>query len=63
MKSPNLVLRLKLDHNASANCGKEAAGGEEQRPSIVHEVPVAYCLDTESILGKKRELDNHGTKT
>lgn len=23
MKSPNLVLRLKLDHNVSANCGKK----------------------------------------
>lgn len=51
MKSPNLALRLKLDHNASANCGKKQLAGEEQRLSIVREAPVAYCLDTESILG------------
>lgn len=35
MKSPNLALRLKLDHNVSTNRGKEAAGGEAKRLSIV----------------------------
>lgn len=65
MKSPNLVAKTKAGSQCERKLWKEAAGGEEQRLSIVRQAPVSHCLDTESIpeKKKKRKKANQATKT
>lgn len=55
MKSPNLVLRLKLDHNVSANCGKKQLAGKNNVYQLCVRLQWPIVWTQKAFLKKKRK--------